>query len=151
MMLRLQRLRAFPAIFRNLTGIPVAVFDRLQQHFLPAFASQRRQRLDRPDRQRTFGGGDDFDLPADNPFLLTIFWLRHYPSQEVLGYLFGVWDSTAKRAMDRCLPLWEAAGQDTMRLPDPGRGRRKNLSTLLKDTPDVAGLVNRMLDPKKTA
>ncbi|HWG44038.1 MAG TPA: hypothetical protein VN688_14765 [Gemmataceae bacterium] len=36
----------------------------------------------------------------------------------------GVSDSTAKRAIDRCLPLLEAAGQDTMRMPDPGRGRR---------------------------
>ena len=29
-----------------------------------------------------------------------------------------------------------------MRLPDPGRGRRKNLSTLLKDTPDVAVIID---------
>jgi hypothetical protein len=142
MMLRLQRLRAFPSIFRNLTGITVAVFDGLLEQLRPAFARQRRQRLDRPDRQRAFGGGDDFDLPADDQFLLTIFWLRHYPTQEVLGYLFGVSDSTAKRAIDRCLPLLQAAGQATMRMPDPGRGRRKNLSTLLKDTPDVAVIID---------
>src|SRR5206468_11874634 len=74
--------------------------------------------------------------------LLTIFWLRHSPTQEVLGYLFGVSDSTAKRAIARCLPLLEAAGRDTMRMPDPGRGRRKNLSTLLKDTPDVAVIID---------
>jgi hypothetical protein len=29
-----------------------------------------------------------------------------------------------------------------MRMPDPGRGRRKNLSTLLKDTPDVAVIID---------
>src|SRR5258708_5603005 len=92
MLLRLQRLRAFPAIFRNLTGITLAVFDHLLQDLRPAFADSRRQRLDRPNRQRAFGGGDDFDLPADDQFLLTIFWLRHYPTQEVLGYLFGVSD-----------------------------------------------------------
>lgn len=142
MMLRLQRLRSVPSIFRNLTGITVAVFDHLLEQLRPAFANQRRRRLDRPDRQRAFGGGDDFDLDPDDQFLLTIFWLRHYPTQEVLGYLFGVSDSTAKRAIDRCLPLLEAAGQDTMRMPDPGRGRRKNLSTLLKDTPDVAVVID---------
>jgi hypothetical protein len=147
MMLRLQRLRAFPSIFRNLTGITGAVFDRLLEQLRPAFATHRRQRLDRPDRQRAFGGGDDFDLPPDDQFLLTIFWLRHYPTQEVLGYLFGVSDSTAKRAIDRCLPLLEAAGQDTMRMPDPGRGRRKNLSTLLKDTPDVAVISDTFEQP----
>jgi hypothetical protein len=147
LMLRLSRLRGIPSIFRNLTGITVAVFDQLLPRLLPAFAAQRRRRLDRPNRQRAFGGGDDFDLEPDDQILLTIFWLRHYPTQEVLGYLFGVSDSTAKRAIDRCLPLLEAAGQDTMRMPDPGRGRRKNLSTLLKDTPDVAVIIDTFEQP----
>jgi len=141
-MLRLSRLRRFPAIFRNLTGLTVAVFDQLLDDLRPAFAADRRRRRDRPDRQRALGGGDDFDLDPDDQFLLTIFGLRHYPTQEVLGYLFGVSDSPAKRAVDRCLPLLEAAGRDTLRLPDPGRGRRKNLSTLLRDTPDVAVLLD---------
>jgi hypothetical protein len=147
MLLRLQRLRAVPAIFRNLTGITLAVFDQLRPSLRRDFADRRRQRLQRPNRQRAFGGGDDFDLDVDDQFLLTIFWLRHYPTQEVLGYLFGVSDSTAKRAIDRCLPLLEAAGQDSMRLPDPGRGRRKDLSTLLKDTPDVAVLIDTFEQP----
>ena len=142
MMLRLQYLRVHPSIFRNLTGITVPVFDQLLEELRPAFVAARHKRLERRDRQRAFGGGDDFDLPAEDQFLLTIFWLRHYPTQEVLGYLFGVSDSTAKRAIDRCLPLLEAAGKDTMRLPDPGRGRRKDLSTLLKDTPDVAVIID---------
>jgi hypothetical protein len=142
MMLRLCRLRGFPSIFRSLTGITVAVFDQLLQDLRPAFAAEHRRRLDRPDRRRAIGGGDDFDLEPDDQFLLTLFWLRHYPTQEVLGYLFGVSDSTAKRAVDRCLPLLENAGRDTMRMPDPGRGRRKNLSTLLKDTPDVAVIID---------
>jgi hypothetical protein len=147
LMLRLSRLRSVPGIFRNLTGITIAVFDQLLDDLRPAFTADRRRRLDRPDRHRAFGGGDDFDLPPDDQFLLTLFWLRHYPTQEVLGYLFGVSDSTAKRAIDRCLPLLEAAGRDTMRLPDPGRGRRKDLSTLLKDTPDVAVIIDTFEQP----
>ena len=147
MLLRLQRLRAFPAIFRNLTGVTLALFDQLLPSLRRDFADRRRQRLQRPNRQRAFGGGDDFDLAVEDQFLLTIFWLRHYPTQEVLGYLFDVSDSTAKRAIDRCLPLLEAAGQDSMRLPDPGRGRRKGLSTLLKDTPDVAVLIDTFEQP----
>jgi hypothetical protein len=147
LMLRLSRLRSVPTIFRTLTGITVAVFDQLLDDLRPAFTADRRRRLSRPDRQRALGGGDDFDLAPDDQFLLAIFWLRHYPTQEVLGYLFGVSDSTAKRAIDRCLPLLEAAGRDTMRLPDPGRGRRKNLSTLLKDTPDVAVVIDTFEQP----
>jgi hypothetical protein len=147
LMLRLCRLRIVPVIFRNLTGLTVPVFDQLLEDLRPAFRADRRRRLDRPNRQRALGGGDDFDLEPDDQFLLTLFWLRHYPTQEVLGYLFGVSDSTAKRAIDRCLPLLEATGRDTMRMPDPGRGRRKNLSTLLKDTPDVAIIIDTFEQP----
>src|SRR6185436_10479006 len=69
-------------------------------------------------------------------------WLRHYPTQECLGYLFGVSDSTALRAVRRCLPLLERSGRDTMRLPDPGRGRRRDLPALLKETPALAVIVD---------
>lgn len=141
-MLRLSRLRCHPALFGTLIGISLPLFDQLLADLRPAFAAARRRRLDRPDRRRAIGGGDDFDLDPGDQFLLTLFWLRHYPTQEALGFLAGVSDSTAKRAVDRCLPLLEAAGRDTMRMPDPGRGRRKDLSRLLKDTPDVAVVID---------
>src|SRR5262249_29286615 len=64
------------------------------------------------------------------------------PTQECLGYLFGVSDSTALRAIRRCLPLLEQAGKDTMRLPDPGPGHRRDLPALLKDTPALAVIVD---------
>src|SRR3954452_6291784 len=142
MILRREHLGKHPSVFRAMTGLTVAAFDQLLPELRAAFAAGRRQRLDRPNRRRAPGGGDGFDLGVDDQFLLAVVWLRHYPTQECLGYLFGVSDSTAKRAVDRCLPLLEQSGQDTMRLPDPGRGRRKNLSTLLKDTPDVAVVID---------
>ena len=74
-------------------------------------------------------------------------WLRQYPTQEVLGFLFGVSDSAALRAVARCLPLLEQAGRDTMRMPDPGRGRRKTLPRLIADTPGLAVLVDTFEQP----
>ncbi len=142
MLLRRDRLRQSPAVFRHLTGLPVALFDALAAELVPAFDADRRRRQDRPGRRRAPGGGDTFDLDPSDQLLLTVVWLRHYPTQEVLGFLFGVSDSTALRAVRRWLPLLEAAGRDTMRLPDPGRGRRKRLPALLADTPGLAVLVD---------
>src|ERR671916_173044 len=88
------------------------------------------------------GGGDHFDLDPEDQLLLTIVWLRQYPTQEVLGFLFGVSDSTALRAIARCLPLLEQSGRDTMRLPDPGRGRRRTLPQLLAETPELAVIID---------
>ncbi|HEX6986015.1 MAG TPA: hypothetical protein VF170_11600, partial [Planctomycetaceae bacterium] len=66
MILRLTRLRGFPSIFRHLTGITLALFDLMLPDLRLAFSAQRRRRLNRPDRQRAFGGGDDFDLDPDD-------------------------------------------------------------------------------------
>jgi hypothetical protein len=142
MILRRQHLRVFPSPFKAMTGLTVTAFDALAEELLPAFHAAHRQRLQRPGRLRAIGGGDHFDLDPIDQVLLTVVWLRHYPTQEVLGYLFGVSDSTALRAIARCLPILERAGRDTMRMPDPGRGRRKKLPQLLAETPGLAIVID---------
>jgi hypothetical protein len=142
MIARLAHLREHPAVFRHLTGLTVGVFDALAAEVVPAAEAAHRKSLDRPDRRRAVGGGDDFDLSTADQVLLTVVWLRQYPTNEVLGFLFGVSDSTASRARARCLPVLEKAGRDTMRMPDPGQGRRKKLPALLKDTPGLAVVVD---------
>jgi hypothetical protein len=142
MILRRQHLSAHPTAFRARTGLSVSLFDELLEEVLPAYHLARAKRLDRPTRQRALGGGDHFDLDPEDQLLLTIVWLRHYPTQEVLGFLFGVSDSTALRAIARCLPLLEQSGRDTMRMTDPGRGRRKELPQLLAGTPELAVIID---------
>ena len=142
MIARLDHLRTRPAVFAHLTGLTVRVFDDLAAEVVPLVEAAHRKALDRPDRQRAIGGGDAFDLSTADQVLLTVVWLRQYPTNEVLGFLFGVSDSTASRARTRCLPALEAAGRDTMRMPDPGAGRRKKLPALLKDTPGLAVVID---------
>jgi len=142
MIARLENLRARPQVFGHLTGLTVAAFDELAADVVPVAEAAHRKQLDRPDRRRAVGGGDNFDLTTADQLLLTVIWLRQYPTNEVLGFLFGVSDSTASRARSRCLPVLERAGRDTMRMPDPGVARRKRLPTLLKDTPGLAVIVD---------
>jgi hypothetical protein len=142
MIARLETLRTHPAVFGHLTGLTVAAFDELAAAVVPAVEAAHLAKLDRPDRQRAVGGGDDFDLSTADQVLLTVIWLRQYPTNEVLGFLFGVSDSTASRARARCLPALEQAGKDAMRMPDPGAARRKRLPALLKDTPGLAVVID---------
>ena len=142
MIARLATLREHPSVFRHLTGLTVAAFDALAADVVPVVQAAHRATLDRPDRQRAIGAGGEFELGTTDHVLLTVVWLRQYPTQEVLGFLFGVSDSTALRAVRRCLPVLEQAGRDTMRMPDPGTGRRKKLPALLADTPGLAVVVD---------
>lgn len=142
MILRREQLSKHPKVFRAMTGLSVEAFDEMLPGLSEAFDSQRRRRLDRPDRRRAHGGGDHFDLEVADLFLLTIVWLRCYPTQECLGYLEGVSDSSARRAVLHRLAVLEQAGKDSMRLPDPGRGRRRDLPALLRDPPGLAVIVD---------
>ena len=125
-----------------MTGLTVTAFDELAAELVPAIEAAHRKKLSRPDRQRAIGGGDNFDLSTADQLLLTVIWLRQYPTNEVLGFLFGVSDSTASRARARCLPVLEKAGKDTMRMPDPGAARRKRLPALLAGTPGLAVVID---------
>jgi hypothetical protein len=142
MIMRYHALIRHPVVFLKMTGLHVPEFDDLVRDVLPAFLAAEEQRLQRPDRQREVGGGRSAELDGRNQLLLTVVWLRQYPTHEVLGYLFGVSDSTVSRVINRLLPLLEQAGRDTMRLPDPGRKRRRSLNELLTDTPELAVVID---------
>ncbi len=142
MILQYTKLTTHPAVFRSLTGLTVAQFDALCADALPRYRQAERLRHTHPNRLRGIGGGSQFTLSLRDHILLTVVWLRVYPTYPVLGYLFGVSEYVAQRALKRVLPVLEAAGLDTMRLPDPGRGHRRTLDDLLRDTPDLALLID---------
>jgi hypothetical protein len=147
MILRYERLQRFPAVFKSMTGLQKTQFDELVTDMLPRFHAAEQARLNRPTRKRAIGGGPSFDLDPRNQVLLTVVWLRLYPIHEVLAYLFGVSDSTVSRVIARVLPLLEASGKDTMRLPDPGRKRRRSLDALLSDTPELVVVIDTFEQP----
>jgi hypothetical protein len=125
-----------------MTGLHVSEFDELVAEVMAQYVAAERRRLSRPGRQRDIGAGHPFALRERDHIMLTVVWLRVYPIQEVLGYLFGVSDTTARRVIERVLPVLEKAGRDTMRLPDPGRKRRRKLDELLRDTPELAVVID---------
>jgi hypothetical protein len=142
MIMRYEYLKAHTAVFLKMTGLRITEFDRMIEDVLPQFIEAERERLNHPNRQRDMGGGRNSSLDQRDQFLLTVVWLRVYPTHEVLGYLFGVSDSTVSRIIHRVLPLLEQSGRDTMRMPDPGRKRRRGLDELLRDTPDLAVVID---------
>ena len=135
-------LTKYPAVFLKMTGLRLNEFDGLLGDVMPLWQQVEEQRLYREQRQREAGGGRTSELSGRDQVLLTVVWLRVYPTHEVLGYLFGVSDSSVSRVIARVLPVLEQAGRDTMRMPDPGRKRRHSLNELLADTPELALVID---------
>lgn len=146
MILRFEHLSKHPAVFRTMTGLTLSQWSELLRVVLPRHTRAKRERLlgalPEEKRQRAFGGGQAGALKPADQVLLAVVWLRQYPTNEVLGYLFGVSDSTVSRLIERTVPLLEAVGRDEMRLPDPGRKRRRHLDALLRETPALGVLID---------
>lgn len=139
---RYRELHKHETVFKALTGLQVPEFDKLVVDLMADYDQAEIERLSRPERRRGIGGGRSFDLPVRDQILLTVIWLRKYPTQEVLGYLFGVSDTSAGRVVKRLLPLLEQSGRATMKMPDLGRKQRRKLSDLLADTPELAVVID---------
>jgi DDE superfamily endonuclease/Helix-turn-helix of DDE superfamily endonuclease len=142
MIMRYDYLSQHPNVFQKCTGLTVALFEQLVDEVLPLYEAGEERRLNRPQRQRAIGAGHPFELDVRDHLLLTVIWLRLYPIHEVLGYLFGVSDSTVSRLIERVLPILEQNGRDGMRLPDPGKKRRRQLPDLLRDIPELTVIVD---------
>ncbi len=142
MILRYAQLSDHPAVFLAMTGLRVAEFDALAAEVLPAYAAAEYARHSWPGRQRAVGGGHPFHLSARDQVLLTLVWLRQYPTYPVLGYLFGLSVPTVSRLLHQVLPVLADAGRATLRLPDPHHRSRRTLDVLLAETPALAVVID---------
>ena len=142
MIARYEYLHRHPEVFRALTGLALPEFALLRTRLLPAYEAQEQQRHARPERQRAVGAGRAFVLDPRDQLLVTLVWLRRYPTHAVLGWLFGVSDSTTVRIVARVLPLLVQAGHDTMRFPDPGKHHRRSFAALLDELPELSVVID---------
>ena len=141
-MLKYNHLAKYAKVFKSMTGLSISLFDKLEAEIAEKFIEAEEKRLSRPDRERAVGGGREQELAIQDQVLMSVVWLRCYPKQSVLAYLYGVSESSVSRVLNRVLPLLEESGRATMKMPDPGRKRRKELDELLKETPELAVVID---------
>jgi hypothetical protein len=67
-------------------------------------------------------------------------WLRLYPTGVVLGYFFGISETSVRRTLARFRPVLEAAGRATFRWPNQKQGRK--LPEILQDCPEIAVIID---------
>jgi hypothetical protein len=156
MIARYEHLRHHPAVFQSMTGLRLAEFEAVLTALLPRYQAAEVARLSqptkaRPVRQRAIGAGNTFALAVRDQLLLTVVWLRVYPTYPVLGYLFGVSPGAVERTLPRLLPLLEQLGQASMdralaALDDPARRLRRRsrrpLDAVLRDVPELAVVID---------
>lgn len=132
-------------IFRSVTGLKVEEFQEYIEPLAMELAQKENGRLEKvANRQRAVGGGRRHDLSWINQLLLTLIWLRLYPTYEVLGYLFSISDSSAYRIVKRGLPLLEASGRVEIKKSKVHAARKSgyNLAEIYEEIPGLVVVVD---------
>lgn len=133
-----------PSSFRSLSGLSVAEFDALfpawhQADVERRLASRVTRQHQRP-RQRAVGAGTPYGRDPRTRLLMALVWLKLYPTWEVLGYLFGVHETTAMRDTKDVLQTLEAMG--TFPLERPRKKHGRSLAEVIESVPEVRVLVD---------
>ena len=106
--------------FKALTGLPRKIFDILLQEFeksLKDVPSHRDRKHTKP-RQRKPGGGRKgvLSTPEQKHFFI-LFYLKSYPTFDVLGALFDLSPPKAEENVNKLLPVLKKAEQQLRVLP----------------------------------
>jgi hypothetical protein len=99
------RLAKRAVTFRRLTGLEIGQFCALLEEFAPLMEAADRKRLNKRERQRKIGAGNEYGLPLCDRLLMTLMYYRTYISQEFLGYLFDLDAANVCRNMARIRPV----------------------------------------------
>ena len=129
------------AVFPSLFGVTAAEFETLFADYEAARdrlrAASRTTRRGTP-RVRKPGGGDAPKLDDRTQLLLALFWLRIYPTYEVLGFFFALHKTNARHTARAVLAVLRTLDTFPFDEPDPAtRTRVGSSAEVMAAFPDV--------------
>jgi len=136
-------LAAKPAAFVSFTGLTPEAFSALADAFAPHYRRHRAAatttRRGGAPRRRATGGGHPYAHDLHGRLLLTLVWLKVYPTYEVLGLLFGLDKGNARRDLLDILEALDTFDDFPFDRPDddPTRAKRRSVAAVMADFPQV--------------
>jgi hypothetical protein len=142
-----------PHILKSLSGLSKSEFEALLPSFEAAWQNYIQAQFIDQARNRRYGGGRKPHLiAAADKLLFILFYFRHYPTQAVQGFLFGIGQPQAHEWVHRLSQVLNHALGYEKQLPE--RNPRR-LEAVLRDCPGLEFLIdgterpiNRPSDPE---
>lgn len=130
------KVKALPTLLLTMTSLIQSEFEQLLTHFQKAWDEYVQENyIDRPDRQRKYGGGKEEStlISIEDKLLFILYYVKVYPLQEILAYEFGMKQSTANEWIHILSGILKKALDEGGHLPerDP-----KQLETVLENEAD---------------
>lgn len=122
-MLSYEKLLKKPKTFKTFTGLTSEQGNVLYTKIEQQYSKQERKRLGRKNRKRAIGAGRKFKRSVQDRMLMTLMYYRLYITNELLGYLFDLDQSTISRdvkyiepVIKSCIPIPEKMTKRTQRI-----------------------------------
>ncbi len=144
-MLTYQNLSARPAAFQSMSGLSVTAFDELYAQLAPAHAARLAQALTKRHRQprkRAAGAGKPHRHSLQDRLLLTLVWLRVYPTLEVLGFFFGLDKTNAEDNLKDVLATLDTLTRFAYDRPAGDRPKMRSVQAVMDAFPDVCLVID---------
>ena len=127
-------------------GFCVAAFDTLFREFAPVHQERLSQaevtRKTALPRKHKPGAGRKFTHDLRDRLLLALFWLRVYPTLELLGFFFSLDKTSAEDNLKDILATLEAMTTFALEHPDKTRRKLRTLEQVMDAFPDVAVVID---------
>jgi DDE superfamily endonuclease/Helix-turn-helix of DDE superfamily endonuclease len=143
-MISFQSLAPHPRAFASLSGMNRTDFEALYQDFASAYAQDRQNsptRAGQP-RKRAAGGGSQFSQEGRTRLLMTLVWLRVYPTYEVLAFFFGLHRGNAHKGVVEVLATLAAHTVFVCERPAAERKKLRSVQAVMDAFPDVRLIID---------
>ena len=126
---------------RSVTGLGRSAFEKLLHEFsicLKEYPRENRTKKPRNRRQRKPGGGRKSALgPPENQLVFILFYLKNYPTYDVLAFMFNVSRGCAFGSIQRLLPLLKHAQEQLKVLPKRTTHPPQELQQLIEEVDHI--------------
>jgi DDE superfamily endonuclease len=144
-MIRYATLRLTPKIFPALTGLTLEEFEPFATEFAAAHARARatssHTKKGTP-RRRAAGAGAPPSLDLTDRLLMAPVWLRIYPTDEVLGWLFDLEKSNAWENVQEALAVLGTSADFPFERPAAERAKLATPAAVIAAFPEVKILID---------
>ncbi len=144
-MLTYDKLSRNPSAFRSLTGLDRVLFERLYAQVEQTLAQQRKTEMTRRGkqfRQRQQGAGRKYANDLRSRLVMTLFWLRVYPSYPVLAFFFSVDQSTICRNLQEIMGVLVSLTEFAFERPSAERKKLSSPEAVMDAFPEVALVID---------
>jgi hypothetical protein len=135
-----------PDAFPCVTGLMRAEFEALLARFTRAERDARAgsalTRVGGKPRVNAPGGGRPYGRAAADRLLMALFWLRAYPTYELLGFFFGLHKRNAQLNVRAALEVLDGLDGFPSDRPDPERKKARTAADVMAAFPAVCLIVD---------